>query len=133
MKTNLLTAIKLIDAIMKLSETPLDFASAHALVMAKAELEPHVRFFMEQEEKLLEKYAEKGEDGTPKTEGEGQYVIAKDKVAEFQRERVQLNGVEVEITKRKLKSIPTEITPAALEVMLLAFEFPDESEVKDDG
>lgn len=132
MKTNLFTAIKLFDAIMKLSETPLDFASAHALVMAKAELEPHVSFFMEQETKLLEKYAEKGEDGAPKMEGEGQYIISKDKIAEFREERQQLNGVEVEITKRKLKKLPDAITPAALEVLMLAFEFPEEG-VIDDG
>ena len=46
---------------------------------------------------------------------------------------MQLNDVDVEITKRRLKCIPAEITPAALEAMLTAFDFPDESEVTDDG
>ena len=126
MKTNLFTAIKLFEAIMKLSETPLDFATAHALVMAKAELEPHVNFFMEQETKLLEKYAEKDKDGSPKMEAEGQYIIAKGKITEFREERQQLNNVEVEIMKRKLKKLPDAITPAVLEALMLAFDFPEE-------
>ena len=45
MKTKLITAVKLFDAIAKLSEAPMDYASAHALVMTKMELEPHVTFF----------------------------------------------------------------------------------------
>lgn len=132
MKTNLITAIKLFDAIMKLSETPLDFASAHALVMAKTELGPHVSFFAEKENSLLESYAEKDESGNPITDGEGRFRISTDKAADFQNERTQLNSVEVEITKRKLKSLPETITPAALELLMLAFDLP-ESEAIEDG
>lgn len=132
MKTNLFTAIKLFDAIMKLSETPLDFASAHALVMTKTELGPHVSFFVEKENALLESYAEKDESGNLITDGEGRFRISADRATDFQNERAQLNGVEVEITKRKLKKLPNAITPSALELLMLAFDLP-ESEVIEDG
>lgn len=129
MKTNLITAVKLFDAIVKLSEAPMDYSSAHALVMTKAELEPHITFFAEKESDLLLAYTQKDEEGNPVMEGEGRYVIHKDDAAAFRKEREQLNSVEVEIKKRKLKKLPETITPAILEVLMLAFELPDESEV----
>lgn len=132
MKTNLLSAVMLFEAIMKLSETPMDFASAHSLVMTKNELAPHVSFFAEKEDALLEKYSDKNEEGKAISDGGGHYRISRENVGKFTEERNQLNAVEVEITKRKLASVPKTITPAVLETLLSAFEFP-ESEVDDIG
>ena len=128
MKTTLLNSVMLYDSIMKLSETPLDFSSAHALVMTKAELEPHVQFFAEQEKAILEKYAEKNEKGEPKRDANGSYTIHSEKLNQFKSERTDLNNVEVEVKVRKLKSLPSEITASALEILLKAFEFPEEEE-----
>jgi len=126
MKTTLIQATRAYQAIGALSETPMDFASAHALVLAKRELEPHVAFFAEQEAELIRRYAETDENGEPVTGGPGQYRLREAEMPNFLRERTELNGVEVEITARKLRRLPETISPAALEALLEVFQLPEE-------
>lgn len=124
MKITLLNAVNLYTAIQELSEKPLDFASAHAVVMAKRELEPHVQFFAENEADLVKKYAEKDENGNPIEAAPGSFKISAQDYRSFTNERVKLNNVEAEISQRKLNTIPEQIKPSTLETLMKVFDFP---------
>lgn len=124
MKTTLLNAVNLYAAVQELSEKPLDFASAHAVVMAKRELEPSVQFYVENESALVTKYAEKDGSGNPIQTAPGSYKIQASDYGKFIDERNKLNSVEVEVSNRKLATIPESIKPSTLEALLTVFEFP---------
>lgn len=126
MKTTLIQATRAYQAIGAFSEIPMDYASAHALVLMKRELEPHVAFFAEKEAELIRRYAETDDNGDPVTGDPGQYRLRAAELPDFLRERAELNGVEVEITGRKLQRLPETISPAALEALLAVFQLPEE-------
>lgn len=65
-------------ACLALSEKEMDFGSAHRLLLLRQELEIHVRFFSEQEQKLVEKYGKKQEDGTVLS-ADGRFSFASEK------------------------------------------------------
>ena len=48
MQTTLLKAVKAYKAINDLGEEKLDFKTAHTLLLAKRELEPHVQFYIKE-------------------------------------------------------------------------------------
>lgn len=125
-KLSLITAVKLYEAVLKLSDTELDFASAHALLLTRNELAPHIGFFAESEKGIVLKYAEKDENGNPIVDFSNQYTIPSEYVDRFTSERKELFEIEVEISKRKLKTVPDKISPNALELLEIAFELPGE-------
>lgn len=125
-KISLITAVMLYDAIKKLYDTQLDYSSAHALVMTKNELEPHVMFFAENEKAMIEKYANKDEEGNLISEEDGRFTVSPENAKKFNEERVKLNSVEVEVQERKLKGLPEKISMSTLELLLTAFELPEE-------
>ena len=116
----------LYEAIKKLSDTQLDYSSAHALVMTKNELEPHVMFFAENEKAMIETYADQDEEGNLISEADGRFTVRPENAKKVNEDRVKLNSVEVEVTKRKLKELPEKITVSTLELLLTAFQFPEE-------
>lgn len=128
MKTTLNKAVKIYEAIKELEDMPLGFSTAHALVLTKAELEPHVAFFIEKETALIEKYAVKDADGNPEADEKGRFHLHPNDLKAFNEERDSLNSVEVEIKVRKIKELPASIKPATLEALLPVFNFPEEDE-----
>lgn len=131
MKTTLDKAVKIYEAVKELEDTPLGFSTAHALVLAKAELEPHVAFYIEKETALIEKYAVKDADGNPEADEKGRFHLHPDDLTAFNEERDSLNSVEVEIKARKIKELPTTIKASTLEALLLVFDFPEDEEAGD--
>lgn len=129
-KIPLIEAVRIYNSLQQMANKEMDYSTAHAMVMTKAELEPHIQFFAERERALLEAFAEKGPDAEPITDEMGRYTVPKASMRDFEAEREKLNAVEVELRVWKLKTLPERITPAQLETLVTAFELPvDESEV----
>ena len=93
--------------------------SAHALVLLKERLRPHVAYFSSTEMDLVKKYAELDAEGNPVYEAPGRvrFRNAKD-LAAFTRERTELDDVELgeEITRAKIAP-PAAISPEQLEAL----------------
>ena len=129
-KIPLIEAVRIYNSLQQMANKEMDYSAAHAMVMTKAELEPHIQFFAERERSLLEAFAEKGPDAEPITDEMGRYTVPKAAIRDFEAEREKLNAVEVEFLVRKLRTLPEKITPAQLETLVTAFELPvEESEV----
>lgn len=128
MKLTLLQCAQTYDAIMKIGDQEVSFAIAHGLVMAKKELEPHAEFYYEKERELVEKYVGRDENGNPMVNGT-QIQIHRDKADEYFKERDELNNVEVNVTRRRIASIPN-VKPAILEMLMNVFDFDDGGDSK---
>ena len=55
MKLNLLKCLKVYQAIQDVENEKMGFSTAHTLIMAKKQLEPHVEFYSAQEKEIVEK------------------------------------------------------------------------------
>lgn len=109
-------AWKALDAI---STQPMDYKSAHALVVLKARMRPHVLYFSRTEMELVEKYASHDNDGDVIYEEPGRISFkTADDMNSFARERAQLDEVELgeEIPRAKIAP-PAQITLAQLEAL----------------
>lgn len=124
MKITLAECVRAYQAVMEMMvKDGCDFAFAHALVMARRELEPHMTFYGEKEEALIDKYAKRDEKGEIIRDGNR---IQVENMPAFEKERAELNGVEVEISPRKVKKAPESLKPSVLEGLMLILEFPEE-------
>lgn len=123
MKITLLQCAQTYGAITEVEDKEFSFATAHGLVMAKKELQPHAEFFYQKEHELIEKYVGRDENGKPMVNGT-QIQIHRDKAAEYFKERDDLNNVEVDVTRRMITSI-SNIKPATLEMLMNVFDFDD--------
>lgn len=121
-KITLGNCVKSYQAINELMDERLDFSTAHALLMAKREIEPHVEFFAEKESELINRYAAKTSDGEVIFNGHS-FELDKLKAGEFQKEKLSLLSVEIEITKRTLKNVPEIIKGNVLEGLIYIFDF----------
>lgn len=126
----LVDTIKAYNAISEVMDEKMPFRDAHALLMAKKELEPHVRFYTQKERELVEKYAIKDENGNVHFDG-AKFQIKADRIKDYAEEHVELDAVEIktEIKENKLTGIPN-VKPAALEGLMLIFEFDELEETK---
>lgn len=103
------------------------FAFAHALCMAKAELDPHVQFFAKEEMALIQKYAETNEDGGV-LDQDGSFKVKPGEAENFFKAKAELDAVEVEVEKVKVSTPPERISGKALELLLEVMDFQDERE-----
>lgn len=125
MKLKLTECVRAFQAVMEMMGEESDYTLAHALVMAKRELEPHVMFYGEKEEDLIGKYAKRDEKGDMIRDGNKVQV---ENMSEFLKERKELDGVEVEVTSRRMKKVPEKVKPSVLDGLLLVFTFPEEGD-----
>ena len=123
MQIKLKQCVDVYSAIMSLMEEKLDFSSAHALIMAKSELEPHITFYVESENKLVDKYADTDETGS-KVSSSGQFKLTGDNASKYIAEHTELDNVPVTISQYKLMSMPDKISPKELENLMLIMEVP---------
>ena len=126
MKLTLGDCVRAYSGILEVMDSEQTYEISHALVMAKRELDAHMEFFSEKEAELVRKYAKKDEKGEIVRDG-NTVQIDNTVFTEFKAEHDTLDGVEVEIKERKLKTFPEKIKPAVLDKLLLVFTFPDES------
>ena len=117
-------------AVQTLMEQPFPYKTAHALLMLKRELSPHVEFFSQEEMKLVDEFADKGDDGKIIWTDKGAFLFAAGKnPAEYARQRAELGTVEIEWTAARAKvPVPTSITPAQLEALEKFIEFEEAEE-----
>ena len=117
--TNLRQCIAAWQALRALAAQTMDYKSAHALVLLKERLRPHVAYFSSTEMELVKKYAELDAEGNPVYEAPGRvrFRRAEDLMA-FTRERAQLDDVELgeEIARAKIAP-PAAISPEQLEAL----------------
>lgn len=125
MTVNLLQALNAYKAIISLMTEKLPFKTAHALLMAKKELQIHYDFYVEQENSLVQEYALRNKDRTICVEN-NQVQIPSDKLAEFRSHRAELDSIEVSVDLKEptLYGV-TEISPAILEPLLDIFKFEE--------
>lgn len=120
----LIEAIDVFNAIHEIKDTDMPFASAHALVTAKHELEPHIQFYLEKEKAIIEKYAEKDEDGKTQISENGKFSVSGELADAYLADRKALDEVEIDLAKRKIQI--ESVKPSILEALLPAFEFMEE-------
>lgn len=123
----LIQCVNAYTAIMALEERECDYKTAHALVMMKRKLQPHIEFFTKHEMRLVEEYARRGEDGKIELTDRGSFVFADPtKAAEYARRRTDLGMVDVgeDITPLCVPA-PAAIRPAHLEALEGFLKFED--------
>lgn len=127
MTTKIIKCIKVFQAITQMGEMDLSYTTAHKLVVAKKELQTHVDFYIEKERELIEKYAEKDENGN--WEHDGKYQIPPEYVKEYLDAHNKLDSIEVEISAPwKLKELPEKVKMPIIEALMEMFELPEENE-----
>lgn len=128
MKLSLMKCALAFNAIMEIEHETFSFATAHGLVMAKRELEPHAEFYFQKEQELVEKYVGRDESGKPMMSGT-QYQIPRAAAEDYFKEKDGLNNVEVDVTKRRIAP-PPNVKPSTLEILMEVFDFDDGGDCK---
>ena len=122
----LLKAVKAYKAITDLGEEKLNFKTAHSLLVAKKELEPHIEFFTQEEMKLVNEYAVKGEDGKVSFEN-GNFQLTAENAEKYVEKHRELDEVEIDIKKKRLPPIDN-VSISALEALSEIFDFEEGEE-----
>ena len=96
-----------------------DYETAHALVLLKTKLQPHVDFFTSEELKLVEEFAVKNTDRKTAWNGNGTFTFAQpERAQEYTQRRTKLGAVEVDEDWRAMKvPRPASIKPVHLEAL----------------
>lgn len=115
-------------AVLQLMDAECEYKTAHALLMLKRALQPHVDFFSAKEMELVDAYAVKNEKGkVAMTEGKFQLADAY-AASNFKAAKDELCGLEIELDwKIRKVAPPKQIRPVHLEALegLLEFEGGD--------
>lgn len=105
-------------ALCQLMEQQQPFALAHQMVLLKQALQPHVDFYMEEEQKLVARYGKKDAAGTPILLEGGKLEFAKaEEAPEYERRHRALDGVQVQWTAFPMQP-PAVIRPAQAEALV---------------
>lgn len=115
-------------AVQALMEQPFPYKAAHALMMLKRELQPHVEFFSKEEMKLVAEFAEKDkEKQTIQWTDKGAFRFAAGKdPREYAARRENLSATDIEWGIKRIKvPCPASITPAQLEALEKFIEFEE--------
>ena len=103
-------------ALLSLMKEKMEYKTAHAMVLLKRKLQPHVEFFVKQERKLMDEYAQKDEKGNVFRDPE--------QAGEYAKRRSELCMVPLrEKIKRITLPVPEQITPDQLEALEPFFQF----------
>lgn len=116
--------INTILAIDALKETELDGKTAYALFITKKALLPHYEFYCEEEQKLINKYAKRDENGRIVSDGETIQFVSTEATKEFAAKRKELFNMEVDIEFKRYKiMLPKTIKLVLLEALSSFFDF----------
>ena len=81
----------------KMADHIYDYKTAHKLFTVSKKLKAHAEFFAVEEMKLVEKYAERDEDGRPIIKADGRFNYAdEDAKMSFLKESAELGDVEID-------------------------------------
>lgn len=119
MKTELIRCCNAYMAVLGLARQEWDYPSAYALTRLRRALQPHVDFFVQEEDKLIRQYGKTGEDGQVEYTPKGTFLLRDPgRAGEYNAKRMELGGVEVELDweKRALPR-PERVTPVQLEAL----------------
>ena len=110
---------------MQLMEQELDYKTAHALVLLKSRLQPHVNYYAQEEMKLVQQYGKKDDKGQIDMTDAGRLTLESPEAAEeFNRKKMELAQVDVQEEWEKIKCpCPEKIKPAVLEALQDFIEF----------
>lgn len=119
MKLSQITSPGFAASLNKLSKGDLPILTAYSLKTAIGVLETEQAKFESLRKELVEKYAEKNEDGTIKKNERGEYRVAQESVGDFMKEIEELMKVEVQVPTIKLSALGTKLTLSADDLMNL--------------
>lgn len=96
-----------------------DYETAHALVLLKGRLQPHVDFFTGEEMKLVEEFAVRDKNGKTAWNENGTFTFAQpERAQEYAEQRTKLGAVEVNEGWKTLRvPRPESIKPVHLEAL----------------
>lgn len=108
-----------------LMEKEWDYETAYTLAGLKRTLQPHVDFFVQEEQKLINEYGQKDEKGHVVFTERGTFLFeTADGAAEYAAKRNQLGRVPVELEwKAKTLTKPERIKPVHLEALAGFIDF----------
>lgn len=113
-------------AATQMMEREQDYETAHALVLLKARLQPHMDFYVEQETALVRKYGRKNKKGEVVYDARGHFRFASPEAGEaYRKKKLELDRTEVQEDWEQLRvPKPERIVPAQLEALqdFLVFE-----------
>ncbi len=108
----------------ELMEKEMDYKSAHAVMMLFHALKPHVDFYAAEERKLIERYAQRDDDGRVKFDGNNWTMADISLTNEYLSEISSLGGIEIEGFAEPVKvSAMPDIRPRQLEALAGFIEF----------
>ena len=121
----ILKAVVAYTALKQLMEQELDYKTAHALVLLKGRLQPHVEFYDQEQVKLILQYGKKNDDGGVDLKENGAFVIENfEDAEEYRKKKKELDTVDIQEEWEKIKCpCPERIKPAVLEALQDFIEF----------
>lgn len=121
----ILKAVVAYTALNQLMEQEMDYKTAHALVLLKSRLQPHVEFYDKEEANLVLRYGKKNDNGGVDLKENGAFLIETVKEAEeFRKKQQELDTVDIQEEWEKIKCpCPEKIKPAVLEALQDFIEF----------
>lgn len=124
---------KIVDAYLatlELSRTDTDYKTAYALMKLKKKTQNQFEFYVQQERELLEKYADKDENGSVIYFDKANVRISDpERLREYEKARRELNELETDDKIRQYSApVPKSIKPSILEALdgFILFEGVDE-------
>lgn len=119
MKTELIRCCNAYMAVLGLARQEWDYPSAYALTRLRRALQPHVDFFVQEEDKLIRQYGKTGEDGQVEYTPKGTFLFQNpNQAGEYNAKRMELGGVEVELDwEERALPRPERVTPVQLEAL----------------
>lgn len=129
----LIDCVNAYSAVLALMEKDCNYQTAYALVRLKRKLQPHVEFFLSEENKLVDRYAEK-KDGKVAWTPRGTFKFERPEMAvEYDSKRTELAEIGVYEAFEKVRLFLPEtalVKPIHLEHLI---DFAIFEEVKIDG
>lgn len=122
----LLQCVKAHKALTAISEQPMPFKTAHALMIAKKSLLPHVEFFAGNEYKLIEEYASHDEGGV-KISQDGKFTIPKENYILYANKIQELSETKIDFTPVAVPGVNAlKISVSDIENLEGVIEFADD-------
>ena len=121
----ILKAVTAYTAAMQLMEQELDYKTAHALVLLKKRLQPHVDYYLCEEMKLARACGRKDENGNVVFTDSTHFDFESPQAGEeYMTKRTELAQVDIQEEWEKIKCpCPEKIKPAVLEALQDFIEF----------